>query len=193
MSVACVIWLLQVPVYSPKHSVHQTLLLCQHRPSCSHSALCTSSPCSALRGMACLFSVGRPCPAASAPASSSLVVRLLTRPPLEKRWKCTTSSSLTSILLKVQTSASVLVTYILACSEVQNVLEPEKVVGSPKRKSQIGIGAEKTLLTPVSCSKSTALGIVSLAQAGGMDCLKRQGQRVAGGVILPKPQPHRSM
>lgn len=53
----------------------------------------------------------------------------------------------------------------LAYSEVWDVLEPDRVVGFPKRKGQIGVGTEKAPLIPVSCSKSRALGI--LAQAGG--------------------------
>lgn len=41
------------------------------------------------------------------------------------------------------------------------------MVGSPVRKSQIGFGAEKAPLIAVSCVKSRALAILSLAQAGG--------------------------
>lgn len=62
--------------------------------------------CASERG--CVCSLLRPCPAASAPASCSPAARRRTRPPSERRWRCTTSSSLTSTPSKVQTSSFVL-------------------------------------------------------------------------------------
>lgn len=46
-------------------------------------------------------------------------------------------------------------------------LDPDRVVDSPKRKSKIGGGVEKTPLSPISCSKFGALGILSLAYVSG--------------------------
>lgn len=65
------------------------------------------------RGMISVLSVFRPCPAVSAPASCSPAAQPLTRPPSEKRWRCTTSSSLTSTPSKVRGALSVVLYRVL--------------------------------------------------------------------------------